>query len=39
MPREVGARHLAAAPLPRPGFVPDPALLEVLVRLLGEPPE
>jgi hypothetical protein len=38
VPRELGRRWLAAAPLPRPGFVPDPELLIVLRKLAAREP-
>ncbi len=36
-PAEVGQVFLAAAPMPRPGFVPDPALVELLHRIASRP--
>jgi hypothetical protein len=38
-PPEVGRRWLAAAPLPRPGYVPDAELIAVLHKLAAREPD
>lgn len=38
VPADVGRRWLAAAPLPRPGYVPDTELLALLHKLAGREP-